>query len=447
MKFEIGHDLSIQGNRYLVLGSITYEDRLQGDRWEEYRLRNHQNKTESWLSYDEGNAEYEMSFMVKTSSPPEGFSLVDSGTQVVRSRAGNVDVDMGETAQYETWEDAEGAHTYSVERWSDEVEYSRGMYISRGDIQDLGPSPDAQKPKKSGRGCIVALIVGVALFVAGLVLIVELGITASQTDVGAALAGDSQYTLVNKESFDSQGEDDTVVVYATSMSVDEASKDVIGKVDGEVESVKEDEDNSTVAILTANEYVLVYQDAGKDAADEESEGAASKEAAKEDAASSAEKTPNTGFGENKDSEGSTANDASQSVAAYTIAAVTGDFASSSSQSASAVEDSTKATDTSVSTEGKTLVQVSTRHYAYTTDNRPYHSRYRAYRWYRAFYHGMGYAKDSKNYSDTESSYSKYNGETVTEGSSPSSYETYAKSLREESASTKKTSGGGTSGGK
>ena len=113
MKFDVGNDLRIQGVRDLVLGSILYEDRASNDRWEEYRLLNHDNRSESWLSYDEGNQEYEMSFMCNESTPPEGFRLVDSGTQVVRGRSGSVDVDRGETAQYETWEDAEELHTSS----------------------------------------------------------------------------------------------------------------------------------------------------------------------------------------------------------------------------------------------------------------------------------------------------------------------------------------------
>ncbi len=398
MHFDVGNDLSIQGVRYLILGSILYEDRAQGDEWEEYRLRNHENKTESWLSYDTGNEEYEMSFAVSTSTPPEGFTLVDSGTQVVRGCGGDVDVDPGETAQYETWEDAEGEHTYSVERWSDETEYSRGMYVQLTDIMDLGPSPDAKRPKTGIGGFVVACVLGLVL------LFSSLHGNSNDTDVNKLLSGDSSnYTLVTDDGSASSstavsGLND-VTVYTTPKSVDAASKDIINKLEGNVTSAKEDDDKKTVAILTNNEYVLVYDDAGEDgsAVDEAEDPEANKDA-----------------GAGVESQASASADA---AAADTKAAL-----------------------------GRTLVQVSSRRYAYSNDRRPYHSRYHSYLWYRRFYRALAFDDDNKKYAGTESSYSSYNGETTVDSSS-SSYETYANSIRQESAAAKKSSGGGTSHGK
>ncbi|MBR3315153.1 MAG: DUF4178 domain-containing protein [Atopobiaceae bacterium] len=402
MHFDVGNDLSIQGVRYLILGSILYEDRAQGDEWEEYRLLNHEKRTESWLSYDTGNEEYEMSFAVSTPTPPEGFTLVDSGTQVVRGCGGDVDVDQGETAQYETWEDAEGEHTYSVERWSDETEYSRGMYVQPTDIMDLGPSPDARRSKKGAGvfGVVCALCLGLfALIFAGIG-----SIDGKYTDVNKLLSADSlNYTLVEDSDAASSptpesGSND-VTVYTTQMSVDDASKDIINKLEGNVTSAKEDDDKRTVAILTNNEYVLVYEDAGEDgmAIDDTEDPDASKDS--DDAAASQASAP--------------ADDA----AAETKPAL-----------------------------GRTLVQVSSRQYAYSTDRRPYHSRYHSYLWYRLFYRARAFSEDNKKYMNSESSYSNYNGETSVDSSS-SSYETYADSIRQQSAAAKSSSGGGTSHGK
>ncbi len=413
MRYNVGNDLSIQGVRYLILGSILYRDNAQGDEWEEYRLRNHDDRSESWLSIDMGNQEFEMSFMVGTSKAPDGFKLVDSGTQVVRGRAGSVDVDMGETAQYETWEDASGEHTYSVERWSDEVEYSRGMYVALDDIKDLGPSPDAKKAKSSssgGFGFIIGVLVAAAIGLSALFV----GGGGNNTDVAKLLRGSGEYTLVEEAS---DGSED-VVVYATTKSVDAASKDIINKLEGEVQSVKEDEEGTTVALLTNNEYILVYEDAGKDDLDDGDDVQVTNE---EQA-----KTPNTGEAEAQDE-----ND-EESAAKDTV--TSNDASAQSSLAAS-------------SETGRTLVQVTSRRHAYTTDKRPYHSRYRSYRWYRTFYRAVAFAADTKSYSNDESSYSNYNGETSVDSTSTSAYETYARSIRQQSADAKKTSGGGTSSGK
>lgn len=420
MKYNVGNDLSVQGVRYLVLGSILYKDNASGDEWEEYRLRNHDDGSESWLSMDEGNQEYEMSFMVNTSKAPDGFRLVDSGTQVVRGRAGDVDVDMGETAQYETWEDASEEHTYSVERWSDGAEYSRGMYVSLDDIKDLGPSPDAKKAKSSlfasGSALVGLLIVAVTAFV-GLLVAMD---NPSKTDVAKLLSGSGQYTLVEEAA----GDSDDVVVYTTTKSVDAASKDIIKRLEGEVESVQEDEDGTTVALLTKNEYILVYEDAGEDGLDDEDDAQAGDEQQEEA----------TG------TEGTDA-EAEEQNAGVEEAGAAEDTATDEDASAQTASEATKGE------LGRTLVQITSRRHAYTTDERPYRSRYRAYRWYRAFYHAKAYKEDAKTYQTDESSYSGYKGETAVDSSTTSDYESYARTIRQESAAAKKTSGGGTSSGK
>ncbi len=394
MNFSVGHDLSVQGVKYLILGSILYRDRGQGDEWEEYRLRNSNDGSISWLSYDTGNDEYEMSFMVSTSNPPQGYHRVDSGTQVVCGRAGDVDVDNGETAQYETWEDAEGEHTFSVERWSDGTEYSRGMYVERSDIKDLGPSPDAKKPR--GNGCRNALLIYIALVMLFPFLSLLMPTKSDyETDICAKLDNDYPYIEVT-EAADSDQPD--VKTYATEFSVYDASNDIIKKLEGYVRNVREDDTGQTVAILTDNEYILVYKDAGEDGLGQEEVQASAEDSTKE----ASEKTD---------------------------------------------EDSTAETSSLETNHPKTLVQVSSRKHAYSTDRRPYHARHSSYLWYRQFYRAVGYTSDSESYKDTESSYSHYTGETAIDSSTTSPYETYASSVRQESIAAKKTSGGGTSYGK
>ncbi|MBR3316837.1 MAG: DUF4178 domain-containing protein [Atopobiaceae bacterium] len=427
MNFVVGHDISVKGVKYLVLGSILYKDRQQGDEWEEYRLRNSNDESEWWLSFDTGNDEYEMSFMVGRSRPPAGFSRVDSGTQVVRIRYGSVDVDNGETARYETWEDAAGVHTFSVERWSDGTEYSRGMYVERGDIQDLGPSPDVKdaskfRSDKSGAsGCsIVACICIVAVVSVRLLLMIP-SKSEYETDVCSLLDRDSTYTVVEEASDASQPD---VKTYATSYSVDVASNYIIQKLEGYVRNVRENDDKQTVALLTDNEYILVYKDAGEDGLGVDEE--------RNDVEGST-KTPATGSEDAAPDDGAQApEDAS---------------AQDSASAESTTEAATAETADSETNGERTLVQVSSRKYAYTTDRRPYHARHSSYLWYRRFYRAIAYAGDKESFKGTESSYSHYTGETAIDSATTSSYESYANSIRQESMGTKRSSDGGTSYGK
>ena len=437
MNFSVGHDLSVQGVKYLVLGSILYRDRQQGDEWEEYRLRNSNDGSESWLSFDTGNDEYEMSFMVGKSSPPEGFSRVDSGTQVVCGRAGNVDVDNGETAQYETWEDAAGVHTFSVERWSDGAEYSRGMYVERSDIQDLGPSADAKsvKTSSSSSGGGVGALVACAIALAGFVLLMMSSFKSDyETNVCSLLDRDSAYTLVKEASDSSQSD---VKTYATSYSVDIASNNIIKKLEGYVRNVRESDDKQTVALLTDNEYILVYKDAGEDGLGVDEE---------RNEVEGNTKTPATGS-----EDATSADDSTNSVITWDMIEGRADDGAESQDSTTSAESATEAATAesadSENNDGQTLVQVSSRKHAYTTDKRPYHARHSSYLWYRRFYRAIAYAGDKENFKDAESSYSHYTGETVIDSSTTSPYESYANSVRQQSAAAKRSSGGGTSHGK
>ena len=98
-----------------------------------------------------------------------------------------------------------------------------------------------------------------------------------------------------------------------------------------------------------------------------------------------------------------------------------------------------------STDGDTLVQVSSRKYAYYTDSDPYHSSTGTSRYYRRYYYTKGYYSDRSSYSGY-SPYSSYN-DTEVSYDSDSYYNTYSKSIRQSSSSHRTSSGGGLSSGK
>lgn len=92
------------------------------------------------------------------------------------------------------------------------------------------------------------------------------------------------------------------------------------------------------------------------------------------------------------------------------------------------------------------VQVSDRKYNYASDNSPYKGSYRTFRWYRGHYYSSAYKKDSSRYKRIPSSYSSYDGDTVSDIGTET-YDSYSKSVRQSSINRRRSSSGGVSGGK
>ncbi len=97
-------------------------------------------------------------------------------------------------------------------------------------------------------------------------------------------------------------------------------------------------------------------------------------------------------------------------------------------------------------DGRVLAQVSSRKYAYTNDDTPYHSTSHAHRYYRRFYYSGGYSSDKGKYKSSSSPYSSYDGDTISFSSSDT-YSSYSSSVRQTSIYSRSSSGGGLSGGK
>ena len=99
-----------------------------------------------------------------------------------------------------------------------------------------------------------------------------------------------------------------------------------------------------------------------------------------------------------------------------------------------------------SEDGETLVQISTRKYAYYNDDDPYRSRTGTRRYYRRYYYSRGYSSDYGSWGSTNSPYDSYSGGTI--NSNPNdTYNSYAGSVRQSSTTSRSSSGGGTSYGK
>ena len=100
-----------------------------------------------------------------------------------------------------------------------------------------------------------------------------------------------------------------------------------------------------------------------------------------------------------------------------------------------------------SEDNETLVQISTREYAYRNDNDLYRANRYSNRYYRRYYYSKGYTKDTTTYDDYSSPYSSYTDSTISSSSYSNTYNTYSSSIRQSSTSTRTSSGGGLSSGK
>lgn len=100
----------------------------------------------------------------------------------------------------------------------------------------------------------------------------------------------------------------------------------------------------------------------------------------------------------------------------------------------------------VAEDDKTLVQISTRKYAYSSDEEPYHCRTSTGRYYRRFYRWRGYSYDIGRYGKYASPYGSYGDSSLDENYSDT-YRNYSSSVRQASVYARESSGGGTSYGK
>lgn len=98
------------------------------------------------------------------------------------------------------------------------------------------------------------------------------------------------------------------------------------------------------------------------------------------------------------------------------------------------------------TDGITLVQISSRAYAYQSTNSPYHSSHHTRSYYRRFYYSYGYYGDHSKYSGKTSGYENFTGDDVTKDYSDP-YNSYSSSVRQSSINSRSSSGGGISSGK
>lgn len=375
-EYFVGDQIKADGDYYTILGKITFRNKADGMTWDEYRLRSVQfSSEERWLSVDNAYNEFSLSKInpsAASMTTAMGYHCVDRGIEQVIAVSGDVgDVEVGDTASFEEYEDYDEERIISIENWDDGTESSSGYYLDPWEFGKDGESATMHRLKSGVQiGNLVTTIL--VMLIIGIAFIAEYApsLLTGNKKIEKYVKGSSSYEYVTSiTGSEKQKANVYEYKYSSPITTDGTTndaqltlvaQDIIDGVDGNTESVQQndEEGDQTIAILTDKEYCIIYR--GED--------------------------------------------------------------------------------------DKIYVQVSTRKYAYTSDQEPYHSRNRTRRYYRRFYYSRGYSSDSSTYSSSQSSYGGYSDGTISYDSN-NSLNGYSNSVRQSSAASRSSSGGGLSSGK
>lgn len=274
MNFDINSKIKIEGILYSVLGKISFINYADNYKWTEYKVICVNTKDINWLSVDETYDEYAL-YTEKNSSRgfsddeilKKGYKEADYGTVEVTYVEGVADTQVGDKVSYREFEDITEEKIISIEDWDGDKEYSTGYYLDKDEItreytttydgDGYTNGTDFSDKLRNNKSSI--FLVGAVVF---FILISLGGLFALMRGSDSKKILEYLKTSVNYEystSITSEVEsDERADVYKTSFTVDSASKDIIDGIEGDVEDVQENTEDGTVAILTKDEYCLVY---------------------------------------------------------------------------------------------------------------------------------------------------------------------------------------------
>ena len=404
MEYDINNVLSIGSEQYRIIGKILYKNTEDGCSWHEYRMLS-SSRQEVWLSCDDQYQEYSLSFL-NGHAPDSSYHQVDQGTEKVVNAWGDVDVDIGEKARFFEYEDSTEENIISLEQWSDGNEYSYGYYIHAEDIaleQDNGQSDNNDYNN------------------------------GFSNNNGYNRDNDNPYRSNSDNPYRSNGQYNNSSTAGYQANGQKKSGSLVNKT-GLVIAM------SAAVVLIFGFFLIKNVVASEKSIAKYIEGNSSFTYV----------TSITGEDKQKADVYQSAND-KDATAKLLIDFLEGDV--------TGVQQNTEDGDDSIAILSKdeyclvyttesdeVYVQVSSRKYAYTSDQELYNARPSAYRYYRRYYYTMGFGSDSSTYRSSNSSYSSFDDSTVN-SSSADTYSGYASSVRQSSVNSRKSSGGGLSNGK
>ena len=142
MKFKYGDTLRIRNDLYTILGKIRYIDTRRRI-WCKYKLVKHKNNAEFWIRWNKKRGAYQFTKLCSKAIPSD-MNVVHRGYQMVIGTRGDIDIDFADVARFEEYEDANGTHTFTIEKWTHRTEYAKGVYV---DKEYVSIESDAEIPK------------------------------------------------------------------------------------------------------------------------------------------------------------------------------------------------------------------------------------------------------------------------------------------------------------
>lgn len=263
--------LTIEGVEYLVTGGMEFHNRLDGSIWTEYCLQGIQNRQTRWLSVDNNYEEYAIYQECSYNSDFEEISIqkneyreADSGKAEVTGCFGITNTEPGDMVSYTEYEDGSEELIMAVEQWEDGTEYSRGYYLDRGEIvPGTGGAAGETGIRSSMQGGAPSRFINIRNLLIGGVILAIIGvflfymIKPNKKPMLEYLKTNTQFSYQTSITSDLNSKE-KADVYSTALSVDDAVKVIIQAIDGETEDVQKSEEDNSVAILTKDEYCLVY---------------------------------------------------------------------------------------------------------------------------------------------------------------------------------------------
>ncbi len=268
-QYYVGDIIKVDWDYYKIIGKITYMNKNDGKCWDEYRLSAvHVANTERWLSIDNYYKEYSLS-LINPNAGTIGFHSVDKGVEQVVAVFGDVDVEVGDTAPFEEFEDSEEERIVSVEHWDDGDEYSSGYYLDPWEFGKDDEDVKSYRTKSSEFwGGVTAFACFFILFLLALVgqkfggnKKIEKYVkkeTSKYEYVTSITGSDKQkanvYKAKNASAVIAVGADNDT-------QVELVAQDIIDGIEGNTESVQQNTEDGdyTIAILTEKEYCIVYR--------------------------------------------------------------------------------------------------------------------------------------------------------------------------------------------
>ena len=254
MDFDCWTGLKIKGTSYIIAEKICYKEKASDDVWTEYGLITSNSNDRIWLTIADSGLSCSLSHPVARVSPPQGYRLHDKGMELVTGVWGDTDAAVGDTAEYEQYESADGAEMFFLENWEGTKSGSRGTKIAASDIVP-NDTPSAERDRLMAAACRKSLnrftknsvIMGATVAYA---VIIAAFLFGGVTDLGKGDWHDFRRfvnmpyalheRLADAPYYAEEAEEGGARIYTAHIDAASAALDLIEGVDGRVQDAYED---------------------------------------------------------------------------------------------------------------------------------------------------------------------------------------------------------------